>query len=67
MRTEELEKLPRGNTIRQHATNYHLRMYRDAYLDRTVSKELARRKLFIQLREKGYSYERADKVSRRIL
>tara|TARA_A100000172_G_scaffold55488_3_gene35596 strand:+ start:964 stop:1167 length:204 start_codon:yes stop_codon:yes gene_type:complete len=67
MRTEELEQLPRGDTIRQHATNYHLRMYRDAYLDRTVSKELARRKLFMQFREKGYSYDKADRLSRKVL
>tara|TARA_R100001463_G_scaffold85520_1_gene140473 strand:+ start:526 stop:729 length:204 start_codon:yes stop_codon:yes gene_type:complete len=67
MRTEELEQLPRGDTIRQHATIYHLRMYRDAYLDRTVGKELTRRKLFMQFREGGYSYDKADKLSRRVL
>ena len=67
MRTEDLEQLPRSDTIRQHATNNHMRMYRDAYLDRTVGKELARRKLFMQFRESGYSYEKADKLSRKVL
>jgi hypothetical protein len=42
-------------------------MYRDAYLDRTVGKELARRKLFMQFRESGYSYDKADKLSRKVL
>lgn len=67
MNTERLKKLPKNDTIRKHATSSELRVYTKVYLDRTVGKELSRIKLFQSLQEQGYSYDKADSISRRIL
>lgn len=67
MNIERLKKLPKTDTIRKHATSNDLRVYTKVYLDRTVGKELSRIKLFKSLREQGYSYDKADSISRRIL
>ena len=67
MNIERLKKLPKTDTIRKHATSSELRVYTKVYLDRTVGKELSRIKLFQSLQEQGYSYDRADSISRRIL
>jgi hypothetical protein len=66
--TEYLKTLPKNHILRDYANNNDLRMYKEEYLNRSISKELRRRELYRLFRfEKKYSYEKSHKLSRSVL